>query len=176
MRTRTLVVCRERQLIWDLAAEPALCDNDDHDHQQRELHVHRDPVRLPDGTVINAVSYDPGQPCDRDEEPDFGLYLDPRWEAPWDHDHLGWPDFGVPEDQAQVKAALESLIQRSRDGQTVELGCVGGHGRTGTALATAAVLTGLDPSEAVGWIRATYCAEAVETSAQESFVVSAGSR
>ncbi|QDP98569.1 hypothetical protein FOE78_04195 [Microlunatus elymi] len=156
--------------MWDLDAETASCDDPDHDHQQHELHVHHDPVRLPDGTVITAVSYDPGHPYDRELPPDFGLYLDQRWQPPWHHDHLAWPDFDVPDDNEQVRSALESLIKRARAGLRVELGCVGGHGRTGTALAVAAVLTGLDPAGAVGWVRTTYCPAAVETPAQEDFV------
>ncbi|HEY9294466.1 MAG TPA: protein-tyrosine phosphatase family protein [Microlunatus sp.] len=170
MQTRTLVICADQQLRWDFDAEPALCDDVDHDHQRRELHVHRDPVRLPDGTEITAVSYDPRHAYDREREPDFGLYLDPRWQPPWDHDLLAWPDFGVPDDRSRVWSALQSLIQRARDGQLVEVGCLGGHGRTGTALAIAAVLTGLDPADAVDWVRSNYCPEAVETPTQESFV------
>jgi hypothetical protein len=41
--------------------------------------------------------------------------------------------------------------------------CRGGVGRTGTALAALAVLDGLSPSEAVGWVRQRYHPMAVET-------------
>jgi hypothetical protein len=59
------------------------------------------------------------------------------------------------------------LLERARLGERVEVGCLGGHGRTGTALACLAILTGHPPGEAVAWVRANYCADAVETAEQE---------
>ncbi|MBO0701496.1 MAG: hypothetical protein J2P38_01090 [Candidatus Dormibacteraeota bacterium] len=59
---------------------------------------------------------------------------------------------------------------RARAGQLVEIGCGGGHGRTGTALACLAVLSGLPRTQAVGWVRRAYCTEAIETPEQEAFV------
>lgn len=95
---------------------------------------------LPDGTALTAVSFDPSDPYSG-RQPDYGLYLDDRWQAPWSHDHLAWPDFDVPDPQA-ARDALVSLLERARQGQAVEIGCLGGHGRTGTALACLAVLAG----------------------------------
>jgi protein-tyrosine phosphatase len=71
-------------------------------------------------------------------------------------------------------AALRSLLERARGGDRVELGCLGGHGRTGTALACLAILCGLPPSEAVTWVRESYCASAVESGLQEAFVTGFG--
>ena len=92
----------------------------------------------------------------------------------WPHDLLDWPDFSVPGDPAPVVAALESLLQRARAGERVEIGCDGGHGRTGTALACLAVLCGHAPDDAVGWVRATSCERAVETDEQEAFARNLG--
>ena len=61
---------------------------------------------------------------------------------------------------------------RARQGEVVELGCLGGHGRTGTALACLAVLAGTSPPAAVAWVRSAYCSQAVETPDQEAFVAS----
>jgi protein-tyrosine phosphatase len=130
-------------------------------------------VVLPDGTTITAVSFDPGDPYGRDDRPDYGLYLDPRWQPPWPHDHVDWPDFGVPEETA-ITNALLSLLARARAGERVEVGCAGGHGRTGTAVGCLAVLTGCAPGEAVAWVREHYCAKAVETPGQEAFVARFG--
>lgn len=55
-------------------------------------------------------------------------------------------------------------------GQHVEVGCLGGHGRTGTALACLAVLAGHPAGDAVAWVRSGYCAKAVETPGQEAFI------
>jgi protein-tyrosine phosphatase len=119
---------------------------------------------------VTAVSFGSAEPYRREVPPDFGLYLDGRWQPPWPHEFLDWPDFSVPEDAELVVTALEALRQRARHGERVEIGCYGGHGRTGTALAVLALLCGHQPDQAVGWVRATYCERAVENDEQEAFV------
>jgi hypothetical protein len=133
---------------------------------QAERHVHRSRITLVDGTTITGVSWVAQNPYDRETAPSFGLYLDKRWAPPWPHTHLEWPDFGVPADLDGFRAALADALERARRGEIVELGCLGGHGRTGTALACLAILTGTPPNEAVDWVRANYCEKAVETDEQ----------
>lgn len=134
------------------------------------MHVHRDEVALPDGTTVVAATFDERDPYDRTVAPHFGLYLDDRWQPPWPHAHLDWPDFGVPRDHAAVLDGLRQVLALARGGGHVEIGCWGAHGRTGTALACLAALTGLPRDEAVSWVRSTYCSKAVETAEQEAFV------
>ena len=167
---RSVVVCAQCEVHWYVDDATPKCTVPDHDHRRIDLHVHRDVVVLPDGTEVIAVSFDSRNPYAREVVPDFGLYLDPQWDPPWSHDHLEWPDFGVPADPAAVSAALRSLLARARGGEWVELGCLGGHGRTGTALACLAILCELPPSDAVTWVRENYCSKAVETGQQEAFV------
>lgn len=133
-------------------------------------HVHRTPVRFADGTTVMGVRFLGDDPYAREDTPDFGLYLDERWAPPWPHEHLDWPDFGVPEDLGALRRALTDLLDRGRKGERVEVGCVGGHGRTGTALACLAVLTGTPANDALAWVRANYCYKAVETDVQEQLV------
>lgn len=141
-------------------------------HRRLEVHRHRSVVELPDGAKVIAVSFDAADPYSRDRQPDYGLYLDRKWRPPWTCDHLDWPDFGVPDDPDRVLAALGSLLERARAGERVEVGCLGGHGRTGTALACLAILAGQDPAMAIDWVRAAYCPLAVETAEQEAFATS----
>jgi len=144
---------------WEAAGRPA-----------PEQHVHMDVVTFTDGTAITAVSFLASDPYTRNTAPPtFGLYLDERWSPPWPHGHVTWPDFGVP-DPDELRPALEDVLTRARDGEAVEIGCFGGHGRTGTALACLAVLTGTPALDAVDWVRERYCVDAVETAAQRSFV------
>lgn len=164
-----MTACPLCATYWTTNASPS-CTDPAHVHTQFELHIHRDAVGLPDGTLVVPVSFDPDQPYVRDAPPDFGLYLDDRWQPPWTHDHVAWPDFGTPGDPVELGAALRSLLDRARDGQHVELGCLGGHGRTGTALACLAVMTGSAPDEAVAWVRAKYCDRAIESTNQEAFI------
>jgi hypothetical protein len=159
---------------WYAESELPQCTEVDHDHQRFDVHQHRSEVVLPDGTVIAALSFDDRDPYDREFLPAFGLYLDRQWQPPWAHEHLDWPDFGVPDDAAQFAAALRSLLDRARKGDWVEVGCLGGHGRTGTALACLAILCGEPPGDAISWVRVNYCADAVETLEQEAFVVGFG--
>jgi hypothetical protein len=133
-------------------------------------HSHRSAIQLPDGTTVVAVSFDADDPYGREHAPDFGLYLDARWDPPWDHAHLDWPDFGLPTNEAAAVSALTAVLGRARAGERVELGCLGGHGRTGTALACLVVLAGHPQADAVAWVRTNYCPDAVETAEQERFV------
>lgn len=135
-----------------------------------EVHRHLDPVVLPGGTRLTAASFDQAAPYVRARVPDYGLYLDPRWQPPWDHGHICWPDFGLPTDADALTGTLRAVLERARSGQDVEMGCLGGHGRTGTALSCLAALSGHPAREAVAWVRSGYCAKAVETPEQEAFV------
>jgi hypothetical protein len=155
LTVETVVAIRHE---WEAAGRPV-------DH----VHVHRTTVEIGDGTSVTAASFDIDDPYSRDRVPAFGLYLDARWDPPWPHEHVAWPDFGVP-DPNKLTSALQRLLVRARRGELVEIGCIGGHGRTGSALACLAVLTGTPPHAAVEWVRATYCSDAVETDAQREFV------
>ena len=170
IETRVVVACAECQVHWYVAHEPPKCSEPGHDHRQFEVHRHRTVVTLPDGTHVTAASFDPIDPYTRVRRPDYGLYLDCCWQPPWTRDYLDWPDFGVPEDSARLVAVLRFALDRARGGELVEIGCLGGHGRTGTAMACLAILTGVPPDGAVPWVRANYCASAVETVEQEAFV------
>jgi protein-tyrosine phosphatase len=61
---------------------------------------------------------------------------------------------------------------RARAGQLAEIGCIGGHGRTGTALACLALLSGVKREEAVSWVKTNYCSSAVESPEQAAYVSS----
>jgi hypothetical protein len=110
-------------------------------------HVHRTSVRFADGTTVMGVRFLGDDPYVRQDAPGFGLYLDERWDPPWPHEHVDWPDFGVPDGLDGLRRVLTDLLDRARKGQRVEVGCLGGHSRTGTALACLAVLTGSETCE-----------------------------
>ena len=54
--------------------------------------------------------------------------------------------------------------------ERVEIGCTGGRGRTGTALACLAILDGVPGAEAVAFVREHYDPRAVETPGQRRYV------
>ena len=123
---------------------------------------------LPDGTQIRALSL--AERREDDAARDFGLYMDERWAPTWPADLVSWPDFGLPPAPATAAAQIRDAYERARAGQRVEIGCLGGRGRTGTVLACMAVLAGAAPSEAVAWVRRNYHPRAVETPEQEAWV------
>jgi protein-tyrosine phosphatase len=72
------------------------------------------------------------------------------------------PDFRVPRDSPAAVATLREAFARA-EAERVEVACGGGVGRTGTALAFMAVLSGVPAGAAVAWARAHYVKRAVET-------------
>ncbi len=83
-----------------------------------------------------------------------------------------WPDGGVP---TFTKGHWELLIQDLRHMKgRVYMHCMGGHGRTGTALAILLSLTGALKKDPVEWLRKNYCHEVVETQTQIDYIQSMG--
>jgi len=126
-------------------------------------------LRLPSERLIRGRGV--LRPMPEGPDPAFGVYLlDDRapavaWESRWVH----WPDFGLPADPAEMAAALREAWTRAAT-ERVEVACLGGNGRTGTALACIAILDGVPPQGAVAYVRENYRPRAVETTAQAEFV------
>lgn len=126
-------------------------------------------LKFPDGTKVWASSM-----FTRDVDalaPDFGLYLASSWDAACLAYTVAWPDMSIPKYPKAAVAAIVDCFEKARSGLTVEVGCIGGHGRTGTALACMAVLGGVPPADAVEWVRTNYCQETVESERQEWWVL-----
>jgi protein-tyrosine phosphatase len=123
-------------------------------------------VALPSGALVcgRRMSEIPETPAD------FLLALARGPLPSWPSRRIDWPDFWVPRDRADALDALGELLSRAHRGETVEVACMGGRGRTGTALAALAVLDGMPRGEAVGWVRREYDPRAVETPWQARWV------
>ena len=94
---------------------------------------------------------------------DFALLLAKGPVPSWASRRIRWPDFWVPTDRADALDALHEAHRRARSGDRVEVACLGGIGRTGTALAALAIIDGLPNEQAVAWVRANHHPRAVET-------------
>ncbi len=157
-------------------------------------------VTFPDGTRVQAGALS-GR---RSEAPDFGLYVYGRpqrspsrigrvvnrltgralhggsWITPWEAEWIHWQDFGVPADDEATAGNIVAAFRRAQSGESVEVCCYGGKGRTGTILSCMAVLAGVPNDQAVEWVRANYSPKAVERDGQrrwvEWFATSAGTR
>lgn len=127
-------------------------------------------VQFPDGRRIRGAGLRDSR---RTACPaDFTVYLlgrAPNHPSPvyrW----VKWRDLRVPASSADAVDALQEAFRRA-PGERVEIVCRGGVGRTGTALALLAMMAGMDPADAVGWVRANYHRRAVETRGQRRWLL-----
>ncbi|HKN99190.1 MAG TPA: protein-tyrosine phosphatase family protein [Pseudonocardiaceae bacterium] len=126
-------------------------------------------LKLPSGRLIRGRGL--GKPMPDGPAPEFGVYLlgseppDCEWETRW----VRWRDFGLPSDRAAAREAFQEAWRRAEH-ERVEVACMGGSGRTGTALACIAILDGVPAADAVRHVRENYSRRAVETPWQQTFV------
>lgn len=128
-------------------------------------------VELPDGRRVRGAGLRRMRRGPDVPTPEFAVYLlgrDPRVNA-WPYGWVRWRDFQRP---VSTDAALRTLQEAHERAATerVEISCSGGTGRTGAALAVLAVLSGVEPDEAVAWVRANYRPRAVETRGQKRWI------
>ncbi len=83
---------------------------------------------------------------------------------------VDWPDFGVPEIGKSWWVRLNAALSKI-DGDVI-FHCVGGHGRSGTALSILAALNGwCGPDKCpVTWLRQVYCKNVVESVEQLEYI------
>jgi hypothetical protein len=89
---------------------------------------------------------------------------------------LDWPDQGIP---SGGLAFWKGLIGILPNPGTVLVCCVGGHGRTGTALASMRIVTAIDgvsAAQAIAEIRQWHCKHAVESISQERYLQALATR
>lgn len=125
-------------------------------------------LKFPDGVSVYASSRH--DRSEADIAPDFGLYLDNYWYPPCPAYFIDWPDYGLPVRWEVAARCIIDTYKKASDGLWVEIGCIGGHGRTGTVLACMAVLAGMSHEEAINYVRSQYCNQAIECDDQEWYV------
>ncbi len=129
----------------------------------------RGVLRLPSGRLVRGRAL--RRPLPDGPLPTFAVYLlgtQPpavAWESRW----VRWPDFWLPGDPADSRAALVEAWTRTPTDR-VELACGGGRGRPGTALACLAVLAGVPADRAVAGVREHFDARGVEPPWQRRYV------
>ena len=126
-------------------------------------------VRFPDGTEVRAASL--SDRVEHDSWRQFGLYMDEAWQPSWESQVIQWQDFGLPHSNEEAIDQILAAFNRAKAGEHVEVGCLGGLGRTGTVLACMAILAGVEPNDAVAWVRKNYHRRAVESEAQQQWVL-----
>jgi hypothetical protein len=125
-------------------------------------------MALPSGRLVRGRGLRIDNPYKPD--PEFAVYVvgSDLYGVTWDYRWVDWPDYGLPANPAELRERLSEALARS-SAERVEVGCTGGRGRTGTALACLAVLDGLPAADAVAYVTQHYSPDAVETLDQASF-------
>lgn len=124
---------------------------------------------FPNGVKVHGSSLNK---YDLNNQPDFGVYLSTGWLPLCLGFTIPWTDFGMPKiSWDQVIHAAREAYSLAEQGWKVEVGCMGGHGRTGTFLAYLAVLSGVPAQDAVAYVRTNYCEHAIESDEQEFSVI-----
>jgi protein-tyrosine phosphatase len=121
--------------------------------------------------------------------PDFGVYLATQWKLdlgmywtngayvkriaqnrPYPAIIVDVPDMKAPP-VAVLNTLVEIIVSKMKQGKLVDIGCIAGHGRTGTLLACLiARKEHLDGRAAIAAARERYCPMAVENREQEQAV------
>lgn len=81
---------------------------------------------------------------------------------------MDWPDGSIPVIPYAFWKDLKNHLVNTKGKMLVF--CLGGHGRTGTAIACLMVACGWSAGAAKAWIRRNYCKEAIETQVQEDYI------
>ena len=126
-----------------------------------------DTYTLYDGSVTLYVSSMWNTRKEDEFVPDFGLYFDWGWHPYWRNEHIDWPDYNIPRHLPTAFEQILEALERAQNGENVEVGCIGAHGRTGTALAVMNVIMGADADTAINHVRDNHCEHAIESKIQE---------
>ena len=171
---------KEEQLTWQHPQNPK--SKAKYVATVRSCAHNRTPFSFNEHTIYLSGSSDRQTPV-QGPDPTVAIYLDVTWlrgkvlsnggmKKPEGEPHivyLNWPDYGVVEVQRLMCIARWALEQLEA-GHTLEVGCVGGHGRTGTFVAGMMVVTGFHPDDAIKEVRTNYCPNAVESKPQEKLL------
>jgi hypothetical protein len=102
-----------------------------------------------------------------------GILLDYIWiniVKPYNVEFVDWPDMHVVS-VGYLDSLVDSSIKLLEKGAVLNIGCIGGHGRTGTLLAALIMkIENLQAGAAIIEARKRYCELAIETNAQEKLL------
>jgi hypothetical protein len=138
------------------------------------------PFQLKTSKVYLSAARDIKEPA-LGPSPDMAAYLDTAWlpngivfanngtktKAPDGLEilYVRWPDMGIL--RVDTLDFVVRWILAGAGKRNVEIGCIGGHGRTGTCAAALLVKEGATAVEAIAQVHEKYCQKAVESQAQE---------
>lgn len=121
------------------------------------------------GNCANPIVHDADiyigfDPCMR-----FTTRSNPWVENPIQEVYFEIRDMCAPKDPKDFALMVDWVCNQLQSGKKIHLGCIGGHGRTGTVL-SAIVKTMTGEVDATTYVRANYCKKAVESQVQIDFL------
>lgn len=102
---------------------------------------------------------------DRKWREKLGKFLHKEQPLPSEVLRLNWTDMGVPPVSLGFWTSLWDMLPKDTC-----ISCFGGHGRTGTCLASLMIASGVDYYTAVKTVRKDHCSKAVESLEQEKYL------
>jgi hypothetical protein len=84
--------------------------------------------------------------------------------------HMPMPDRSSPPEPKEHIKMVDWVIEQLKLGKRIHIGCMGGHGRTGTTIA-AIIAKATGNVDAITWVRENYCKKAVESKVQVAYLV-----
>ncbi len=143
---------------------------------------YRMPLEVGGGTILASSqrNWKLGEP----PQTDAGVYLDWSWirklgiighnircVGGYPALLMDWPDMGLPKDR-ELALAIAWTRRYLDAGKSVEVACIGGHGRTGTFIGCLLREYGFKAEAAIEVVRGVVCEECIETTPQEKFIAS----
>lgn len=148
----------------------------------------RQPVNVGRYTVT-CSSY-PANRDLRDSPPDFGFYFYTGWAdklglivtngsyiksiarvRPYPALFTDWKDFSDIK-QALLEQLITIALSKIRHGKKIDVGCMAGHGRTGSFVACIiSAIEHLDGETAIDELHRRYCSHAVESASQKEMII-----
>lgn len=142
-----------------------------------KCYVSHPVLQLGGGTFYGGSCSSPVSGCDVYVGLDYSMHrMAPQY--PWNPPVVNAPievhykitDMAAPSDPAEFWELINWLLGQLALGKKVHVGCIGGHGRTGTVLAALyAHITG--EKDVIQWVRKNYCERAVESTSQIKFLM-----
>lgn len=139
-------------------------------HQHLKFEAYGKSIEIAGGTCYSGGH---GESYDIEVALDRGAAVDIR-AFPWNHKMGLFIEFPItdgraPADVEEFHKMVVWLTSRLRKGKTLHIGCIGGHGRTGTLLAALYAHMTKD-SKAITYVRENYCPKSVESAEQVDFL------
>jgi hypothetical protein len=135
------------------------------------------PLKILNGVVLGAACGHPQKGYDIYIGLDYGMKYQNR-NYPWEPGAgtvveflYSISDMCAPKSPKDFKAMIKWMAEQLEAGKKIQVGCIGGHGRTGLVLAALVAYTKVAPKNAIQYVRKHHCKKAVESASQIKFLM-----